>query len=103
MSGEDGWSCVKVRPAPICLHSRSSGFAGYPDGFQRRTFGLPDDGDRRAFLARLFYQLVRAVGPRSGAPKIDHTAGDFQIDLVKMPDGVGLGSTFAQVRREGPK
>src|SRR5947209_6386952 len=29
-----------------------------------------------------------------GAPKIDHAAGDFQIDLVQMPGGVGLGSTF---------
>src|ERR1700719_418267 len=39
-----------------------------------------------------------------GAPKIDHAAGDFQIDLVKMPGGVGLGSTFAQVRRDqGPE
>jgi integrase len=38
---------------------------GYPEGFQKRTFGLPDDGDRRALLARLFHQLVRAVGPRS--------------------------------------
>jgi hypothetical protein len=25
-----------------------------------------------------------------GAPKIDHAAGDFQIDLVKMPGGVRL-------------
>jgi hypothetical protein len=39
-----------------------------------------------------------------GAPKIDHAAGDFQIDLVKMPGGVGLRSTFAQVRRDhGPE
>src|SRR5580704_6058999 len=39
-----------------------------------------------------------------GAPKIDHTAGDFQIDLVKMPGGVGRGSTFAQIRRDqGPE
>src|ERR1700720_3114954 len=39
-----------------------------------------------------------------GAPKIDHAASDFQIDLVKMPGGVGLGSTFAQVRRDhGPE
>ena len=30
-----------------------------------------------------------------GARKIDHAAGDFQIDLIQMPDGVGLGSTFA--------
>ena len=38
------------------------------------------------------------------AEKIDHTAGDFQIDLVKMPGGVGLGSTFAQVHRDqGPE
>jgi hypothetical protein len=35
-----------------------------------------------------------------GALKIDHAAGDFQIDLVQMPGGVGLGSTFAQVRRD---
>jgi integrase len=48
-----------------CLHSHSSGFTGHPEGFQRRTFGLPDDGDRRALLARLFHQLVRAVGSRS--------------------------------------
>ena len=30
-----------------------------------------------------------------GAPKIDHAAGDFQIDLIQMPGRVGLGSTFA--------
>ncbi len=35
-----------------------------------------------------------------GAPKIDHAAGDFQIDLIQMPGRVGLGSTFAQVRRD---
>ena len=27
-----------------------------------------------------------------GAPKIDHAAGDFQIDLVKIPGSVWLGS-----------
>ena len=26
-----------------------------------------------------------------GAPKIDHAAGDFQIDLIQMPNSVGLG------------
>src|SRR5580700_653124 len=35
-----------------------------------------------------------------GAPKIDHAAGDFQIDLIQMPGSVGLGSTFAQIRRD---
>ena len=34
------------------------------------------------------------------APKIDHAAGDFQIDRIQMPGGVWLGSTFAQVRRD---
>ena len=39
-----------------------------------------------------------------GTPQIDHAAGDFQIDLVKMPNSVGLRSTFAQVRRDhGPE
>src|SRR5580704_6548856 len=39
-----------------------------------------------------------------GAPKIDHAADDFQIDLIQMPGRVGLGSTFAQIRRDhGPK
>src|SRR5476651_2431927 len=39
-----------------------------------------------------------------GTPQIDHAAGDFQIDLVKMPGSVGLRSTFAQVRRDhGPE
>jgi hypothetical protein len=39
-----------------------------------------------------------------GAPKIDHAAGDFQIDLIQMPGSVGLGSTFAQIRRDhGPE
>ncbi len=36
-----------------------------------------------------------------GAPKIDHAAGDFQIDVIQMPGRVGLGSTFAQIM--GPK
>ena len=35
-----------------------------------------------------------------GAPKIDHAAGDFQIDLIQMPGRVGLGPAFAQVRRD---
>jgi hypothetical protein len=35
-----------------------------------------------------------------GAPKIDLVAGDFQIELVKMPGRVGLGPAFAQVRRD---
>ncbi len=39
-----------------------------------------------------------------GAPKINHAAGDFQIDLIQMLGRVGLGSTFAQIRRDhGPK
>ena len=39
-----------------------------------------------------------------GAPKIDHAAGDFQIDLIQMPGRVGLGSTFAEIRRNhGPE
>ena len=39
-----------------------------------------------------------------GAPKIDHAAVDFQIDLVQMPGRVGLGPTFAQIRCDhGPK
>jgi hypothetical protein len=33
-----------------------------------------------------------------GSPKIDHAAIDFEIDLIEMPDGVGLWSAFAQVR-----
>ena len=37
-----------------------------------------------------------------GAP--NHAAGDFQIDLIQMPGSVGLGSTFAQIRRDhGPE
>src|SRR5207248_3287763 len=32
-----------------------------------------------------------------GAPQIDHAAIDFEIDLVEMPDRMGLGSAFAQV------
>jgi hypothetical protein len=35
-----------------------------------------------------------------GALKIDHAAIDFQIDFVQMPSRVGLGSAFAQVRRD---
>jgi hypothetical protein len=39
-----------------------------------------------------------------GAPKIDHAAGDFQIDLIQIPGSVGLGSTFAQIRPDhGPE
>ena len=39
-----------------------------------------------------------------GAPKIDHAAGDFQIDLIQVPGRVGLGSTFAEIRRDhGPE
>jgi hypothetical protein len=39
-----------------------------------------------------------------GAPKIDHAAGDFQIDFIQMPGCVGLRSRFAQVSRDnGPE
>ena len=34
-----------------------------------------------------------------GAPEIDETSINLEIDLVQMPDRVWLGSTFAQVRR----
>ena len=33
-----------------------------------------------------------------GAPQIDHSAGDFQIDFIQMPDRVGPGAAFAQIR-----
>jgi hypothetical protein len=33
-----------------------------------------------------------------GAPQIDHAAGDFQIELTKMPAGARLGATLTQVR-----
>jgi hypothetical protein len=35
-----------------------------------------------------------------GAPKIDHAAGDFQVDFIQMPGCVWLGPAFAQVRRD---
>jgi hypothetical protein len=39
-----------------------------------------------------------------GTPQIHHAAGDFQIDLVKMPGSVALRSTFAQFHRDhGPE
>src|ERR1700720_712252 len=66
---------------------------------------LAHEFQRRTLVPSALNQHIKhfALGIH-GAPKIDHTAGDFQIDLVKMPDGVGLGSTFAQVRRDqGPE
>ena len=33
-----------------------------------------------------------------GAPEIEHSAVDFQIDLVKMPGRVRLGPALSQVR-----
>jgi hypothetical protein len=58
----------------------------------------------RSFLLLLNEHIEDFALGIHGAPEIDHAAIDFQIDLVKMPGGVGLGSTFAQVRRDhGPE
>jgi hypothetical protein len=35
-----------------------------------------------------------------GSPKIDHAAIDFEIDLIEMPDGVGLWPAFAKIGRD---
>jgi hypothetical protein len=35
-----------------------------------------------------------------GAPEIEHSAVDFQIDLVKMPGRARLGPALSQVRRD---
>src|ERR1700724_1415620 len=57
---------------------------------------LAHEFQRRALVSPALDQHIKhfALGIH-GAPKIDHAAGDFQIDLVKMPDGGGLGSTCA--------
>src|SRR5512139_2171595 len=35
-----------------------------------------------------------------GTPQVDHAAIDLEKDLIQMPARVGLGSAFAQVRRD---
>src|SRR5260370_17555918 len=35
-----------------------------------------------------------------GPPKVDHTAVDFQIDLVEMPSRMRLHATLSQVGRD---
>jgi len=35
-----------------------------------------------------------------GLPEVDHSAVDFQIDLVQMPRGMGLRATLSQVGRD---
>ena len=66
---------------------------------------LAHEFQRRTLVPAALDQHIKhfALGIH-GAPKIDHAAGDFQIDLIQMPGRVGLGSTFAQVRRDqGPE
>ena len=74
-------------------------------------------GDKAVFLQKLAHEFqCRPFVPFrldqhvedlalgiDGAPKIDHAAIDFQIDLVQMPSRMGLRSAFAQVRFIGPK
>jgi hypothetical protein len=66
---------------------------------------LAHEFQRRALVPPALDQHIEdlALGIH-GAPKIDHAAGDFQIDFVQMPGRVGLRSKFAQVRRDqGPE
>ena len=66
---------------------------------------LAHEFQRRTLVPSALDQHIKhfALGIH-GAPKIDHAAGDFQIDLIQMPGSVGLGSTFAQIRRDhGPE
>ena len=60
---------------------------------------LAHEFQRRPFVPFRLDQHVEdlALGV-DGAPKIDHAAIDFQIDLIQMPSRMGLRSAFAQVR-----
>ena len=62
---------------------------------------LAHEFQRRTLVPSALNQHIKhfALGIH-GAPKIDHAAGDFQVDFIQMPGGVGLGSTFAEVRRD---
>src|ERR1700730_10541636 len=62
---------------------------------------LAHEFQRRTLVLSALNQHIKhfALGIH-GAPKIDHAAGDFQVDFIQMPGSVGLGSTFAQVRRD---
>jgi hypothetical protein len=70
--------------------------------------------DKAIFLQKLAHEFQRgalvpfrldqhiedlALGV-DGSPQIDHAAIDFQIDLVEMPDGMGLRPAFTQVSRD---
>jgi hypothetical protein len=80
--------------------------AGYQLRFCRQQAGL----GRRRVLQKFAHQFQRgslvsfglnqniedlALGV-DGAPKIDHSAIDFQIDLIKMPRGARLRAALSQ-------
>ena len=58
---------------------------------------LAHEFQRRTLVPSALNQHIKhfALGIH-GAPKIDHAAGDFQVDFIQMPGRVGLGSTFAR-------
>src|SRR6202043_3082027 len=66
---------------------------------------LAHEFQRRMLVPSALNQHIKhfALGIH-GAPKIDHAAGDFQVDFIQMPGRVGLGS---RLRRSaaiiGPK
>ena len=88
-----------------------------PETTRGRTIRSQIVGDHRLrheakFLQQLAHQFERG-GPIApgldeniqdfafrvdGAPEINETSINLEIDLVQMPDRVWLGSTFAQVR-----
>src|ERR1700720_4059954 len=65
---------------------------------------LAHEFQRRTLVPSALNQHIKhfALGIH-GAPKIDHAAGDFQVDFIQMPGRVWLGPAFAQVRRDHPE
>jgi hypothetical protein len=70
--------------------------------------------DKAVFLQKCSHQIERrpivppgldqhiedlALGV-DGSPQIDRAAIDFQIDLIEMPDGVGLRPALTQISRD---
>src|ERR1700730_12660825 len=62
---------------------------------------LAHEFQRRTLVPPALNQHIKhfALGIH-GAPKIDHAAGDFQVDFIQMPSRVWLGAAVAEVRRD---
>src|SRR5450432_939729 len=102
-----------VLPSPAHMAALNPEIAG-GSAIRPQIVGDQTVGNEAVFLQKFAHQFQRSVLVSlaldqnfedfalsvDGAPKIDHAAGDFQIDFIQMPGRVRSGAALAQIRRD---